>query len=154
MGMPIAHIMTSGMSGMRAAGDLVLRMEFAKSMRLKQAKEFVAKKLSVTPMDLSDEYAMRESEKLGHRCDHIGSRRSKGNSGQAEHREVARARDQLLQEVQGPAEVRGMKLPKPFLFSFRRTENHLSRSFSPFYVHIVPYYTIMIDRVIGFDIVG
>ncbi len=66
MGMPIAHIMTSGMSGMRAAGDLVLRMEFAKSMRLKQAKEFVAKKLSVTPMDLSDEYAMREiRENLG-----------------------------------------------------------------------------------------
>jgi dimethylamine--corrinoid protein Co-methyltransferase len=66
MGMPITHIMTSGMSGIRAAGDLVARMELSKSMRLKQAKEYVAKKLGVTPMDLSDEYEMRElRENLG-----------------------------------------------------------------------------------------
>lgn len=66
MGMPITHIMTSGMSGIRAAGDLVARMEFSKSMRLKQAKEYVAKKLGVTTMDLSDEYIMREvREELG-----------------------------------------------------------------------------------------
>ena len=60
MGMPIAHIMTSGMSGIRAGGDLVARMEFAKNMRIKDAKEYVARKLEVTSMDLSDEYAMRE----------------------------------------------------------------------------------------------
>jgi dimethylamine--corrinoid protein Co-methyltransferase len=60
MGMPITHIMTSGMSGIRAAGDLVARMEFSKTMRVKEAKEYVAKKLGVTPMDLSDEYVMRE----------------------------------------------------------------------------------------------
>ena len=66
MGMPIAHIMTSGMSGIRAAGDLVARMEFSKSMRIGEAKEYVAKKLDVSTLDLSDEYVMREvREDLG-----------------------------------------------------------------------------------------
>jgi len=60
MGMPITHIMTSGMSGIRAAGDLVARMEFSKSMRIGEAKEYVAKKLDVSTLDLSDEYVMRE----------------------------------------------------------------------------------------------
>jgi dimethylamine--corrinoid protein Co-methyltransferase len=64
--MPTAHIMTSGMSGIRAAGDLVARMELAKSMRIKEAKEFVARKLGVTPGDLSDEHIMRDlREELG-----------------------------------------------------------------------------------------
>ncbi|MBP1909600.1 uncharacterized protein YoaH (UPF0181 family) [Methanolobus bombayensis] len=66
MGMPISHIMTSGMSGIRAAGDLVARMEFAKGMRIGEAKDYVAKKLDVTTADLSDEYVMRElREELG-----------------------------------------------------------------------------------------
>lgn len=58
--MPIAHIMASGMTGMRAAGDLVARMEFSKNMRVGEAKEYVAKKLGVDPMDLVDEHVMRE----------------------------------------------------------------------------------------------
>ncbi|KXS40256.1 MAG: dimethylamine:corrinoid methyltransferase [Methanolobus sp. T82-4] len=66
MGMPISHIMTSGMSGIRAAGDLVARMEFSKGMRIGEAKDYVAKKLDVTADDLSDEYVMRElREDLG-----------------------------------------------------------------------------------------
>lgn len=66
MGMPISHIMTSGMSGIRAAGDLVARMELARSMKLPQAKDYVAKKLGVSTMDLSDEHVMREvRETLG-----------------------------------------------------------------------------------------
>lgn len=60
MGMPISHIMASGMTGIRAAGDLVARMEFSKNMRIGEAKSYVAKKLGVEPMDLSDEYVMRE----------------------------------------------------------------------------------------------
>ena len=41
-------------------------MEFAKNMRLKDAKNYVAKKLGVSTMDLSDEYVMRElREELG-----------------------------------------------------------------------------------------
>lgn len=48
------------MSGIRAAGDLVARIQFAKNMKIGPAKEFVAKKLGVTPVDLSDEHIMRE----------------------------------------------------------------------------------------------
>jgi len=57
--MPIAHIMASGMTGLRAAGDLVARMQFSKSMRIGEAKDYVAKKLNVSAADLSDEYVMR-----------------------------------------------------------------------------------------------
>ncbi|KKG28665.1 dimethylamine methyltransferase [Methanosarcina mazei] len=58
--MPISHIMASGMTGMRAAGDLVARMQFSKNMKIKEAKEYVAKKLNVETRDLADEYVMRE----------------------------------------------------------------------------------------------
>ena len=60
MGMPISHIMASGMTGIRAAGDLVARMEFSKNMRIEEAKEYVAKKLNVDTLDLVDEHVMRE----------------------------------------------------------------------------------------------
>lgn len=48
------------MTGMRAAGDLVARMQFSKNMRIAEAKEYVAKKLRVDVMDLVDEHIMRE----------------------------------------------------------------------------------------------
>lgn len=64
--MPISHIMASGMTGIRAAGDLVARMQLSKSMKIKEAKEYVAKKVGVDVFDLSDEYAMRDvREDLG-----------------------------------------------------------------------------------------
>ncbi len=66
MGMPIAHLMTSGMSGIRAGGDLVMRMQFAKSLKIAKAKDYVAKRLGVSPVDLSDEHVMRDiREELG-----------------------------------------------------------------------------------------
>ena len=46
------------MGGMRAAGDLVARMQMTRRMRLKDAKRYVAGKLGVTPRDLSDPVAM------------------------------------------------------------------------------------------------
>ena len=48
------------MGGMRAAGDLVARMQMTRSMRLKEAKEHVAAKLGVTPFDLSDPAVMTD----------------------------------------------------------------------------------------------
>jgi dimethylamine--corrinoid protein Co-methyltransferase len=48
------------MTGMRAAGDLVARMEFSKNMRINEAKEYVAKKLGVDVLSLVDEHVMRE----------------------------------------------------------------------------------------------
>jgi dimethylamine--corrinoid protein Co-methyltransferase len=53
-----AHSQASGMGGMRAAGDLVARMQMTRRMRLKEAKQYVAGKLGCTPRDLSDPVAM------------------------------------------------------------------------------------------------
>lgn len=48
------------MGGIRSAGDLVLRMQLAKSMRLNEAKQYVAEKLGVDTVALSDCSVMRE----------------------------------------------------------------------------------------------
>ena len=58
-GMAISHGIASGMGGMRTAGDLVARMQLNYRMRLPEAKKYVADKLHVTPLDLSDPYTMR-----------------------------------------------------------------------------------------------
>ena len=64
--MDLPHFLTSGMGGIRSAGDLVARMEFAKNMRAKDAKAYVAKKLGIDVLDIADEYVMRDlREELG-----------------------------------------------------------------------------------------
>jgi dimethylamine---corrinoid protein Co-methyltransferase len=59
-GMPVAHAVASGMNGLRAAGDLVARLQMAKGMRLTEAKRLVADKLGVSVTDLADPLAMNE----------------------------------------------------------------------------------------------
>jgi len=59
-GMHNAHAQAAGMGGIRAAGDLVARMQMTRGMRLKEAKEYVAAKLGVSPFDLSDPTVMTE----------------------------------------------------------------------------------------------
>ena len=56
----MAHLLASSMGGIRAAGDLVARMQLSKKMRITEAKEYVAEKLHVTPFDLSDPTMMRQ----------------------------------------------------------------------------------------------
>jgi dimethylamine--corrinoid protein Co-methyltransferase len=58
-GMHMAHLLASSMGGIRAAGDLVARMQLSKKMRIDEAKRYVADKLHVTPLDLSDPTTMR-----------------------------------------------------------------------------------------------
>ena len=68
-----AHAQAAGMGGMRAAGDLVARMQMTRRMRLKEAKEYVAGKLGCTVRDLCDSYAMeqiRGEKGLGRILDH------------------------------------------------------------------------------------
>ena len=55
-----AHAQASGMGGMRAAGDLVARMQMTRRMRIKEAKQYVAGKLGCTTRDLSDPIAMEQ----------------------------------------------------------------------------------------------
>ena len=52
--------MASGMTSLRAGGDFVSRMQLSKSMKIKEAKEYVTKKVGVDSFGLADEYAMRD----------------------------------------------------------------------------------------------
>jgi len=57
-GMGMAHALASSMGGIKTAGDLVARMQL-KKMRLPEAKRYVADKLGVSLLDLSDSTIMR-----------------------------------------------------------------------------------------------
>ncbi len=58
--MACSHALASGMGGMRAAGDLVARMQMTRGMRLDQAKAHVAERLGVNSAELSDPLVMHE----------------------------------------------------------------------------------------------
>ena len=60
VGMANAHALASGLGGMRAAGDLVARMQMTRGMRLEEAKKYVAGKLGVNTIDLSDPLVMHD----------------------------------------------------------------------------------------------
>jgi len=53
-------VLAAGMGGVRTAGDLVLRMQLAKKMRINEAKAYVAEKLNVSLEELCDVVAMSE----------------------------------------------------------------------------------------------
>ena len=57
--MGMAHALASSMGGIKTAGDLVARMQLNRKMRLPEAKQYVADKLHVSPLDLSDPTVMR-----------------------------------------------------------------------------------------------
>ena len=48
------------MGGVRAAGDLVARVQMTRRLRLPEAKRYVAERLGCTTFDLSDPVAMLE----------------------------------------------------------------------------------------------
>ncbi len=58
--MALTHAHASGMGGMRAAGDLVARMQMTRGMKIKEAKEYVAGKLNVSVSELTDPVIMGE----------------------------------------------------------------------------------------------
>ena len=60
LGMAVSHAIASGMGGMRAAGDLVARMQMTRGMKIDEAKKYVADKLSVSVTDLTDPVIMTE----------------------------------------------------------------------------------------------
>ena len=66
MGMHISHIMASGMGGLRTAGDLVAWMQITRRMKIHEAKSYVAGKLGIDILDLTNEEVMRQlREDLG-----------------------------------------------------------------------------------------
>ena len=58
--MSVAHIMAAGMGGIRTAGDLVAWMQLTQRMKITEAKEYVARKLGINVMDLTDVEVMHE----------------------------------------------------------------------------------------------
>ncbi len=58
--MPTAHIMAAAMGGIRTAGDLVAWMQMSRRMKLAEAKAYVAQKLGIDVIDLTNEEVMRE----------------------------------------------------------------------------------------------
>ena len=60
LGMALSHAHASGMGGMRAAGDLVARMQMSRGMKIAEAKEYVAGKLKVSVSELTDPVVMCE----------------------------------------------------------------------------------------------
>jgi len=58
--MAVAHGIASGIGGIRAAGDLVARMQVSRGMRIKEAKEYVAGKLGISVEDIADPVVMSE----------------------------------------------------------------------------------------------
>ena len=64
--MHIAHIFASGMGGIRTTGDLVAWMQLIKKMKIGPAKQYVASKLGIDIIDLTNEEVMRQlREDLG-----------------------------------------------------------------------------------------
>src|SRR5210317_507196 len=64
--MHIAHIFACGMGGIRTSGDLVAWMQLIKKMKLTEAKKYVANKLKIDLLDLTNEEVMRQlREDLG-----------------------------------------------------------------------------------------
>ncbi len=69
IGMSVTHVLAAGMGGVRTAGDLVARMQMARNMKIKEAKEYVADKLRVSVSDLADPTVMTVvREELGLGC--------------------------------------------------------------------------------------
>jgi dimethylamine--corrinoid protein Co-methyltransferase len=58
--MAVAHGVAGGIGGIRAAGDLVARMQVSRGMRIKDAKEHVAGKLGISVQDIADPVVMSE----------------------------------------------------------------------------------------------
>ena len=58
--MPVAHIMAAGMGGIRTAGDLVAWMQMTRKMKIGAAKQYVANKLGIEVIDLTNEEMMRQ----------------------------------------------------------------------------------------------
>jgi dimethylamine--corrinoid protein Co-methyltransferase len=60
LGTEATHAIAAGMGGVRTAGDLVLRVQLAKKLRIKEAKQYVANKLGLTTLEICDITTMSE----------------------------------------------------------------------------------------------
>ncbi len=90
-GVTIPHTVTSGMGGLRTAGDLVARMQMTRSIKIAEAKKYVADKLGISITELIDEVVMREVRE-DHKIGFITSRGGHPKGIEAKHH-IARLLD-------------------------------------------------------------
>ena len=90
-GVTIPHTVTSGMGGLRTAGDLVARMQMTRGMKVAAAKKYVADKLGISTTELIDEVVMREVRE-DHKIGFITSRGGHPKGIEAKHH-IARLLD-------------------------------------------------------------
>ena len=90
-GVTIPHTVTSGMGGLRTAGDLVARMQMTRGMKIAEAKKYVAEKLGISTTELIDEVVMREVRE-DHKIGFITSRGGHPKGIEAKHH-IARLLD-------------------------------------------------------------
>ena len=83
-GVTIPHTVTSGMGGLRTAGDLVARMQMTRGMKIAEAKKYVADQIGISTTELIDEVVMREVRE-DHKIGFITSRGGHPKGIEAKH---------------------------------------------------------------------
>ena len=58
--MEATHAIAAGMGGVRTSGDMVLRLQLAKGMRINEAKKYVADKLGLSVIEICDTITMAD----------------------------------------------------------------------------------------------
>ena len=97
------------MGGVRTAGDMVLRMQLAKKMKIDEAKKYVAEKLNVTVEELSDITTMTDIRRdLGLGLTHVEPCKEENNGMAAKFR-IAEVLDIKINSVERFKERAGIK---------------------------------------------
>lgn len=60
LGQEATHGITASMGGVRTTGDMVMRLQLSKKMRINEAKQYVADKLGLTIEEICDVVTMAE----------------------------------------------------------------------------------------------
>lgn len=60
VGLECTHSVAACMNGIKTAGDLVMRLQLLKKMRINDAKSYIAKKLNISVDDVDDCSVMEE----------------------------------------------------------------------------------------------
>jgi len=58
--MEATHAIAAGMGGVRTSGDMVLRVQLAKKLRIREAKQYVADKLGLSVLEICDTITMAD----------------------------------------------------------------------------------------------
>ena len=96
------------MGGVRTAGDLVMRLQLAKKMKISEAKAYVAEKLGVNLEELCDVVTMSEKrEEMGLGLAHVEPC-AEANAGMAAKFRIAKALDIKINSVERFKERAGL----------------------------------------------